>query len=399
MSIRIATSTIFSSGTGRISDISSDLSKIQQQLSTGRRIVSPSDDPLGAGKALDLSAGQGQNTQYTSNRTSARNALQEEETSLTSVTSLMQDIRDQAIAAGNGSLDDSARKAIAVQLKSHLEQLVSMANSQDSAGNYLFSGYRDRTQPFSGSGGAVQYVGDAGDKSLQVGANRQLAAGDSGDAVFMNIPATGVNTTTATGGASVSMLTMADPSKLTGHAYDVVFNGGNYAVYDATLDPGHKGSALSSGAYVAGQAIAFDGLELTASGTPANGDSISIQPVRSQSVFRTVDDLINTLQTGISGGISSTQMSQKLAAATLNIDHALDNVLSVRASVGARMNELDSLDDFGSARDLNYSQQLSAVQDVDYVKAISDFTQKQTTLQAAQQSFVKVTGLSLFNYL
>jgi flagellar hook-associated protein 3 FlgL len=399
MSIRIATSTIFSSGTGRISDISSDLSKIQQQLSTGRRIVSPSDDPLGAGKALDLSAGQGQNTQYTSNRTSARNALQEEETSLTSVTSLMQDIRDQAIAAGNGSLDDSARKAIAVQLKSHLEQLVSMANSQDSAGNYLFSGYRDRTQPFSGSGGAVQYVGDAGDKSLQVGANRQLAVGDSGDAVFMNIPASGVNTTTATGGASVSMLTMADPSKLTGHAYDVVFNGGIYAVYDATLDPGHKGSALSSGAYVAGQAIAFDGLELTASGTPANGDSISIQPVRSQSVFRTVDDLINTLQTGISGGISSTQMAQKLAVATLNIDHALDNVLSVRASVGARMNELDSLDDFGSARDLNYSQQLSAVQDVDYVKAISDFTQKQTTLQAAQQSFVKVTGLSLFNYL
>lgn len=399
MGIRIATSTIFNSGTSRIGDLTSDLSKIQQQLSTGRKIISPADDPLGAGKALDLSVGQGANAQLAANRTNVRNGLQEEENALTSVTSLIQDIRDQAVAAGSGALDDSARKDIAVQLRNQLEQMTTLANSQGSNGNYLFGGYRDRSLPFTGSGGAVQYAGDAGDKVLQVGSNRQLAVGDSGDAVFMNIPATGVYNTSANGAASVGAFSVADASKLTGHAYDVVFNGGNYSVYDATLDPTHAGAAVTSGAYSAGTPIAFDGLQLSATGAPADGDSISLQPARSQSVFKTVDDLITALENGTSAPGSSAQLTQNLALALGNIDHALDNVLSVRASVGSRMKELDNLDDYGSARDLTYSQQLSAVQDVDYVKAISDFTQKQTTLQAAQQSFVKVAGMSLFNYL
>jgi flagellar hook-associated protein 3 FlgL len=400
MSFRIATSTIFSNGTARIGDLTSDLSKIQQQLSTGKKIISPSDDPLGAQQALDLSAGQGQNTQLTANRTSARNALQEEDTSLSSLTNLMQDIRSNAIAAGSGALDDASRKDIATQLQNQLEQLVSLANSQGSTGNYLFSGYRDRTQPFTGSGGAVQYVGDTGDKALQVGANRQLAVGDSGDAIFMNIPATGVNTTSASGGMAVSSLTVVDASKITGHNYDIVFSSGNYSVYDATLDPSHSGTALASAAYTPGQPITFDGLQLTPSGTPTgSGDSISIKPQPTQSVFKTVSDLIGALQSGTSAPNGSSQLTQNLSLATSNLDHALDNLLTVRASVGSRMKELDNLDDFGSARDLNYSQELSAVQDVDYVKAISAFTQKQTTLQAAQQSFVKVTGLSLFNYL
>ncbi|MBK4737032.1 flagellar hook-associated protein FlgL [Noviherbaspirillum pedocola] len=399
MSFRIATSTIFSSGTSRISDLTSDLSKIQQQLSTGKRIVSPSDDPLGAGRALDLSAGQGQNTQLTTNRTSARNALQEEETSLTSVTSLLQDIRDNAIAAGSGALDDASRRDIATSLQNQLEQLVSLANSQGSTGNYLFAGYRDRSQPFTGSGGATQYVGDTGDKALQVSTNRQIAVGDSGDALFMNIPATGVNTTSASGGATVSSLAVVDAAKLTGHNYEIVFSGGNYSVFDATLDPAHAGTPLVNAAYAAGQPITFDGLQLTPTGTPANGDSITVKPQPTQSIFKTVSDLIGALQTGKSVASGATPMEQNLSLATSNIDHALDNVLTARASVGSRMKELDNLDDFGSARDLNYSQELSAVQDVDYVKAISEFTQKQTTLQASQQSFVKVTGLSLFNYL
>lgn len=399
MSFRIATSTIFSNGTSRIGDLTSDLSKIQQQLSTGKKIISPSDDPLGAQQALDLSAGQGQNTQLTANRTSARNALQEEDTSLSSVTSLMQDIRDNAIAAGSGALDDASRKDIATQLQNQLEQLVSLANSQGSTGNYLFSGYRDRTQPFTGSGGAVQYVGDAGDKALQVGANRQLAVGDSGDAIFMNIPATGVNTTSASGGMAVSSLTVVDASKITGHNYDIVFSGGNYSVYDSTLDPSHSGTALVNAAYAPGQPITFDGLQLTPTGTPGSGASISIKPQPTQSLFKTVSDLIGALQAGTSAPNGSSQLTQNLSLATSNIDHALDNLLTVRASVGSRMKELDNLDDFGSARDLNYSQELSSVQDVDYVKAISAFTQKQSTLQAAQQSFVQTTKLSLFNYL
>jgi flagellar hook-associated protein 3 FlgL len=126
---------------------------------------------------------------------------------------------------------------------------------------------------------------------------------------------------------------------------------------------------------------------------------VDLKPVRTQSVFATMDDLIATLEKPVASDADRKMLTYKLGAAGENIDNALNNVLTTRASVGSRLKELDALDDAGSARDLQYADQLSGIQDVDYVKAISDLSQKQMMLQAAQQSFVKVSGLSLFNYL
>ncbi|MDP1634649.1 MAG: flagellin, partial [Gallionellaceae bacterium] len=82
-----------------------------------------------------------------------------------------------------------------------------------------------------------------------------------------------------------------------------------------------------------------------------------------------------------------------------NLDNALDNVLNVRATLGLRLGEIDALQVAGENLGLQFKQTLSQLQDTDYNKAISDLTQQQATLQAAQQSFTKVSGLSLFNYM
>ena len=118
-----------------------------------------------------------------------------------------------------------------------------------------------------------------------------------------------------------------------------------------------------------------------------------------QDIFKTLTDLVTLLQTPVMTPADSAALTAGLATANGNIDQSLNNVLTVRASVGSRLKELDSLDSAGSSRDIQYSQTLSQLQDVDYAKAISQLTQQQTTLQAAQQSFVKISGLSLFNYL
>lgn len=401
--MRISTSSLFESNVSRISDTQSSLAKVQQQISTGKRLLTPADDPLGAARALDLGQGQSLNTQYTQNRGSAKDALNMQEGALQGVTDLLQDVRTQVLAAGSGSLDDTSRKFIATDLRSRLQELTSLANSRDGVGNYMFAGFQDSAPPFASGGGTVAYSGDSGQKLLQVGASRQMASNDTGEAVFMNVPASLLykGASTGAGSAAMSSLMVTDSSLVKqGHQYQVEFDatGANYAVYDITADP-NKASALSTGAYASPQTLSFDGIEMVVSGAPAGGDRVDLKPVRSQSVFATMEDLIATLETPVATEAERKMFNYKLSAAGENIDNALDNVLTTRASVGSRLKELDSLDDAGSARDIQYADQLSAIQDLDYVKAISDLSQKQMMLQAAQQSFVKVSGLSLFNFL
>ena len=401
--MRISTSSLFESNVSRISETQSSLAKVQQQISTGKRLLTPADDPLGAARALDLGQGQSLNTQYTQNRGSAKDALNMQEGALQSVTDLLQDVRTQALAAGSGSLDDTSRKFIATDLRSRLQELTSLANSRDGVGNYMFAGFQDSAPPFAAAGGTVTYSGDSGQKLLQVGASRQMASNESGDAVFMNVPASLLykGTSSGTGSAAMSSLMVTDGSLVKpGHQYQVEFDasGANYAVYDMTSDP-NKSNALATGAYASPQTLSFDGVEMVISGVPAGGDRVDLKPVRSQSVFATMEDLIATLEKPVATEAERKMFNYKLSAAGENIDNALDNVLTTRASVGSRLKELDNLDEAGSARDIQYADQLSAIQDLDYVKAISEMSQKQMMLQAAQQSFVKVSGLSLFNYL
>jgi flagellar hook-associated protein 3 FlgL len=125
-----------------------------------------------------------------------------------------------------------------------------------------------------------------------------------------------------------------------------------------------------------------------------------------QDVFETLNDLITLLKTPavdqvIPDPVNSpdSQLTIGLAAANGKLDLALDNVLTVRASIGSRLQELDALDSAGEDRHIQYSQILSDLQDLDYTKALTQLSQQQITLEAAQRSFVTISGLSLFNFL
>ncbi|MGZ5819574.1 MAG: flagellar hook-associated protein FlgL, partial [Burkholderiaceae bacterium] len=159
-------------------------------------------------------------------------------------------------------------------------------------------------------------------------------------------------------------------------------------------------TTLSNGnPYTPGQSIAFGGLQFNVTGTPANGDQFTVKPSTNQSIFTTLKNLIGVLNTPAVGSVAQAALTNGLSVANDNIGHALDNVLTVRATIGSRLNTIDDLDSNGTDKDLQYSQTLSQLQDLDYTKAVTQLTQQQTTLTAAQQSFVKISGLSLFNYL
>lgn len=402
--MRISTSTLYATGLSRLSELQSGMLKAQQQISTGRRILTPADDPVAAARALDLTQGQSVNAQYGSNRMNAKSALSQEEGALQSLTNLIQDIREQSIIAGNGALDDTQRGFIATELRGRFEHLLGIGNSRDGTGNFLFAGYQSTAEPFAISGGNAQYVGDQGKKLLQVGAARQMAVGDSGDAVFMNIPGSGTLTSAAdfanTGNAGISRAVVFNAAALPTPArssYDITFDvtAGVTSYSIDTVPP-------VTGVYTSGAPIQFEGLELmvTDGAAPiATGDRFTVRPSRTQSLFTTVNDLINLLETPAVGTTPRANLTYGLGVATKNLDSALDSVLAIRTSVGSRLKEIDSLDDAGEDRNIQYALAISNLQDVDPYKAISDLTQHQITLEAAQKSFMQISRLSLFDML
>ena len=402
--MRISTKIIFDSGSSQISKLQSQLVKTQDQISTQRRVLVPSDDPIASARALIIKQNQALNTQYAANRANADSSLNMEEGTLASVTDLVESIQEEIKQAGNGSYDDTQRSYIATQLRSQLEELIGMSNTKDGAGNYLFSGYKTSTQPFNSTSSGVQYMGDQGQRSVQVGSTRQLAISDSGYDVFMNIPSSGSYSAKAssgnTGNASASV-SVADASALTGHQYSVAFaddgsGGYTYNVFDSTTG---SATPVASGAYTDPTDITFDGLNLSVSGTPADGDAMSVGSDSSQSIFDMMSNLISVLETPASTDTELASLKYGLDAATTNFNNALDNILTVRASVGARLNEISSLNTAGDASDTQYTKNISDLMDVDLVKAASDLAQQKTVLQAAQSSYVTITSLSIFKYL
>lgn len=402
--MRISTKSMYETGIARISDLQGGLSKMHQQLATGRRILTPSDDPVASARVYDVSQSKAANTQYATNRENVKFALQREEGVLQSVTQLLQDVKVMIVAAGNAAYSDAERRDMGGELQSRLEEMMSLANSDDGMGGYLFAGYKTATQPFSRSGGAVVYGGDQGERMLQVGLSRTMAFADHGAAVF-NQARTGNGSFATAAAASnagtgvISGGSVTDSSQLAGHDYRIAFTvNAGVTTYDVIDDT--TGLPVSTGnAYASGDAIEFDGMRFDISGAPADGDSFSVVPSTAQSMFTSMQNLIDTLMTPGSGPASSARLNNGLMVAHANFDNALDHILSVRASVGSRLKELDALDNNGATADLQYSQHLSELQDLDYAKAISSLMQQQTTLDAAQQSFVKISGMSLFNYL
>lgn len=132
----------------------------------------------------------------------------------------------------------------------------------------------------------------------------------------------------------------------------------------------------------------------------ASGQEIFQGGASGPDLFKTLQQLITTLATPVAGDpTKKANLTAVLATANGNVDQGLDHVLTVRASVGARLNEIDALDDTGGARDIQYQQTLTDLVGLDPVEAYSRLMQQKTTLEAAQKAYVATSGLSLFQYM
>jgi flagellar hook-associated protein 3 FlgL len=401
--MRISTSQIFDSGSRNIMNGQSAVYKTQNQMSTGRRFLTPQDDPVAASQVLLDTQARQVAAQYGDNQSNATSQLSLEESRLKSIVDTVQYIQEQVVAGGNASYSDSQREFIANDLQSQFDTLLGLANSADASGHYLFSGFQGEAQPFElTSTGSVNYVGDDGQRLLQVGASRQIAVSDSGRDIFNNNrTGNGTFTTAAaaanTGTGVVTTGSVVNPQALTGNNYQLQFNaGGTYTVTNTTT-----AAVLGTFPYATGAAItAIPGTSFSISGTPAAGDTFTLKPSTNQSLFATLKDLIGAFRTDIAGNaVAGASVRNTISAGMSNLDQVLDNVARVQASIGSRMHELQGLSDISSSLDIQYQEKISKLQDLDYVEAASRLSNQQIQLEAAQKSFTKISGLSLFNFL
>jgi flagellar hook-associated protein 3 FlgL len=409
--MRISTNQIFQSGMQGLMSGQNKLYTLQNQLGTARKFLTAADDPIAASQVLLHSQSMSVNSQHAENQANAAAQLALEEDRLQTVVDSVQYIKEKVVAGGNSTFTDSQREYFAQELQNQLDFLLGMANSTDANGYYLFSGYQGHTQPFQRqASGAIEYVGDDGQRLLQVTTARQIPVSDSGRDIFSSIR-TGNGTfslgvggnpgaipnTNNIGTGVISGGSVNDITAWSGSKYQVTFT--SPTTYDIT-NTTTSTSVVTGATYTSGTAITdIPGISFSIGGEPAAGDTFAVEPSTEQSMFKTLQNLITAFSTDITSAAVGAQTRNILNTEMVNLDRILENVSSVQASIGSRRAELTSLTNVSEALDLHYKERISALEDLDYAEAISAFIQQQTQLEAAQSSFSKMTSLSLFNYL
>lgn len=398
--MRISTSMIHNNAVSALMKRQTEVSKTQNEVATGLRVQKPSDDPVAAVKILQLEQTKSANTQFGVNISTATTRLEQEEQALADSERILQRVYELTVQANSSALSQSDRQSIASELVELNKQLADIGNSKDANDEFLFSGLSTGTQPFvRDASNNISYAGDGGARSLQVSAAQYVQDGDSGQHVFMSVPqgnGTFVTAATATNtGTGVISGSVQNAAAWVPDDYTLTFSSAT-----AWQITNSSSAVIASGAgYVAGTAIAFNGIQVTVTGAAAAGDSFDIDRSRTEDAFTTIDDLVASLNSPLSTTASRAQFQNQINKSLQQLDQAETHFLNVRTSVGARLSMLQNVDSTREDSALHVESALSNIRDSDYTEAVSRLTQQSLGLQAAQQSYVKIAQLSLFNYL
>ena len=410
---RLGTANMYDNTLRNLGARQTDLSNLQENLTSGKRVVRASDDPVSAAqaeRALNRIA-RIQNEQRALE--TQRNAIAQAESSLGDAVSLVQNIRELIVNAGSGTLSTKDRATIASQIEGLRDQLTSVANRKDTNGIPLLAALGSALQPFVGPlSGNPDYLfsGLPGQTAAQgVGLPNTL----DGDSAFMFHPQ-------RDGAYTASVSPLANDRQLTTTAVKptnlALVTGDNYSITFSAVGPGATLGTLTAtytitntttGAVSAPVVVpdfpankpvtigvtGVPGLSFDITGIPANGDTITLQP--SASIFSTIDAAV----VGLRGAANSNAATQAVGQALANIDTGLDRIHNMRGFAGELLNRADRITGDQEKRSIQLEADRSRVEDLDMIKGISDFQNQQTGYEAALKSYAQVQRLSLFNFL
>lgn len=415
--MRISSSLFFQTGLNSINKQQSDLVRIFQQIGSGQRMVNPSDDPLAAAQTINLAQAQAMNARYGENREVAKRSLSESENILNSVTQQLVDVRTRLVEASNGTLSDADRNTLATVMESALDTLLGYANAKDGSGQYLFSGSKGTTQPFDAT---YNYLGDSNPRNIQVEQTRQLDSANTGLDVFVRANPGSTSYTTNVGASNTGTAVISGPDgsstvegvftsyTITFGAVDPATSQISYSVQGVGFvgDPANAPAMPVTGSLAPSdkaQRISLPGgVSVQIEGTPANGDTVSVNAVSDNpsdmNLFETLASVVTALRKpSDQNQVDKVALRNIMNTAIQRVSENYDNVLTVRSSVGTRLNEIDALSANGALRTINYKQELSRLEDLDYYQASTQLELRKSALEAAALAFQKIQSTNLFS--
>jgi flagellar hook-associated protein 3 FlgL len=414
--MRVSTIQIFNNGVNNMQRVSSLAAQTQNQISTGRKFLSASDDPVAATRILQLTQEIAIREQFQKNITSVTNRLALEETVLTGASELLQRIREITVQAGDGSLNAQDRGFLAQEVDIRLDEMLGLLNSKDANSEFIFAGYKGDTQPFvKGGGGGYKFQGDEGARLVQIGATTFVNSRDSGKGIFEAIPSAEHNFTTTNNprNSAVPIANITVGQIIDREAFEAFYPEDAFVEIERAdaLDPPQLNytvrrssdnrviSGLQNIPFVPGGSIQFEGISFRIAGVPDVGDSFVIESSSQQSALSTIGRLNDALKNSSDTAEGREQLRVAIESSLNNLDNAQTRLLETRSSIGARLNTLESTQSIHEDIDLVSQDVLSQLQDLDFAEAVSRLSLETFILEAAQQSFAKIANISLISRL
>ncbi len=410
---RVSTANQYDTALRNIGQRHTSLSNLQENLTSGKRVVRPSDDPVSAAQAERAINRLARIQTEQRALETQRNAIAQAESALGDAIGLMQNFRELTVSAGGGTLTPNDRATIANQLQGLREQIVEVANRKDTNGLPLLGALGSALAPFLGPLSTTPDYSFAGLPGQTSSTGVTIPGMLDGDSAFMFNPQrdgvynAAVSSIPNTRQLTTSAVTPVDKSLVTGDNYTITFSavgpgatpGTSTATYTLTnTTTGAISAPVTVPDYPSDKPLTIamtdvPGLSFTITGNPANGDTITLQP--SPSIFSTLDSAIRDIRDAPNSNAAIQAVGQALA----NIDIGLERVHNMRGYAGELLNRADRITGDQEKRSIQLEGDRSRAEDLDMIKGISDFQNQQVGYEAALKSYAQVQKLSLFNFI
>ncbi len=408
--MRVSTMQMFRMGSQSIVELNSQNQRTQEQISTGKKLIRPSDDPVAATRVLQVNSDINASKQYQDNIGAARNRLGIADGVLDGITDVLQRVRDLTLSANNGSTTYQDRLYYAREIETRVEELASLLNTKDTSNNYLFSGYNTTQLPFvTAADGGYIYQGDQSEREVNIAAGTDISISVDGYSLFASIE-TGlpnVSIKTGDGRADASdklRVDIVDEEKyaeLEGDNLQLRFNS------PLELDPAEENLSVinaRTGEVIASNVPVTDGSSFEVAGmtmfvrrTLDAGESIMVETTQQDNLLNIVSSIFQSLRLEEDNSSEAFQLGIERAIA--QVDAGIESVLDARTSIGTRLGVLDTAESIHQQSELANKKILSELQDLDYAEAVSQLSFETFVLEAAQSSFAQISRLSLFDLI
>ena len=347
--MRVPTSTFYRQEALRFAEQYDKMSTALRQANGDKlRLQFDSDDPV---LAVDVHTTENyidSLNNYNTNTTLAANRAKTYDSAMSDVIGAVQNLSSLTTLAATQTLNDTERSAIASQIEFNLQSILRAANTQDGTGQYIFSGYNTEAPAFIlENDGKYHYQGSYDTTLINIGVNVDVVYGDSGFAVFGNIP-TGNGTftispsNTNTGTVEIGSGNPTNATPFVKDDYTLSFTSVAGVDY-YQLTGVASGTVIPATPYIPGTTITANGMAFTLNGNPNPGDSFNIKPSQNQNVFDSMADLVKLLREPIGTDLGArSRYATNLNQFTASMDQVLNHLISYQSTIGTREQQIET---------------------------------------------------------